>query len=61
MAETEIEIGDSQSLKVSKKQNVFEANDDFTRPAYLLLKWKHLEKLPYPEEYKKMTEESPLK
>ena len=28
MAETEIETGDSQGLKVSKKQNIFEANDD---------------------------------
>ena len=61
MAERETETGDSQGPKVSKKQNVFEANDDSIRPAYLLLKWKHLEKLPYPEDYKKMTEEFPLK
>ena len=35
MAETEIETGDSQGLKVGKKQNIFEANDDSIRPAYL--------------------------
>ena len=35
MAETEIETGDSQGLKVGKMQNIFEANDDSIRPAYL--------------------------
>lgn len=50
-----------EGVTASKEQNGFEAKEDFVKLNHLFPKWKHLEKLPYPEEYKKMTERFSLK